>query len=143
MIEEYYATDGKLAYQNVRCPEINVFRYKEELRPYMINLEKQTLYGYPWNKMYDLTYLKKIHLKFTEYHTNEFIEDIAFNIAYCTDTDSLTILPVTPYHYAKRLKDSLTNEFVPEYYLMHKRRISLLLEQHRYWAIVTPKGKKY
>lgn len=142
LIEEYYAENGTLSYRNIRCPEEKVFRSKEELRPYMIYLEQQTLYGYPWNKIYDLAYLKEIHLQFTDYRTNKFIEDITFNIAYCMDIDSLNILPITPYHYAKRSKDSLTNEFVPEYYSLHKRRIELLLEQYQYWEIVTPEVKK-
>ncbi len=142
LIEEYYAANGRFAYQNIRCPEEKVFRSKEELRPYMIYLEQQTLYGYPWNKIYDLKYLQEINLKFTDYRTNKFIEDITFNIAYCMDIDSLTILAITPYHYAKRSQDSLTNEFVPEYYSLHKRRIQLLLDQYRYWGIVTLEVEK-
>lgn len=142
LIEEYYTADGKLTYRNPRCPEEKVFRSKEELRPYMIYLEQQTLYGYPWNKVYDLTYLKEINVRFTDYRTNKFIEDITFNIEYCMNIDSLNLLPITPYRYAKRSKDSLTNEFAAEYYALHKRRIEMLLEQYRYWGMVTEEVKK-
>lgn len=142
LVEEYYAAEGSLVYQNPRCPEEKVFRSKEELRPYMIYLEQQTLYGYPWNKIYDLDYLKQSNVRFTDYRTNKFIEDITFNIEYCMDIDSLNLLAITPYHYAKRAKDSLTNEFVPEYYTFHKRRIELLLEQYRYWGLVTIEVKR-
>ena len=58
-----------------------------------LGLEQQTLYGYPWNKIYDLSYLRKLGLKFLDYRENKFVEDILFNIEYCMDIDSLHLLP--------------------------------------------------
>ena len=135
LVEEYYSKDGQLEYQNTRKPHAGFFKDKEGLRKEMLSLEQQTLYGYPWNKVYDLDYLKSLGLKFEDYRKNKFIEDILFNIAFCMDIDSMNILDIAPYHYGKRGNESLTNEFVPEYYQLHRRRIQALWNQQKYWQM--------
>lgn len=135
LVEEYYSKEGQLEYQNIRKPHAAFFQRKEELRKEVLNLEQQTLYGYPWNKVYDLDYLKSLDLKFEDYRKNKFIEDILFNIAFCMDIDSMNILDIAPYHYGKRGNESLTNEFVPEYYQLHRRRIQALWKQQKYWQM--------
>ena len=135
LVEEYYSKDGQLEYQNIRKARAGVLQDKEALRKEVLGLEQQTLYGYPWNKVYDLDYLKSLGLKFEDYRKNKFIEDILFNIAFCMDIDSMNILDIAPYHYGKRGNESLTNEFVPEYYQLHRRRIQALWEQQKYWQM--------
>lgn len=135
VVEEYYSKDGQLEYQNIRKPRAGVFQQKEELRKEVLGLEQQTLYGYPWNKVYNLDYLKSLGLKFEDYRKNKFVEDILFNIAFCMDIDSMNILDIAPYHYGKRGDESLTNEFVPEYYQLHRRRIQALWKQQKYWQM--------
>ncbi len=132
--EEYYGTDGKLNYTHRIVPEKKRFSAKEELRPYMIRLEQQTIYGYAWNKMYSLDYIKENSLRF---ETVTLIEDIVFNIQYCMDIESMNILDITPYHYAKRMEGSLTTKFVPDYYELHERRIRMLYGQQQYWRTDT------
>ena len=137
LVEEYYDEKGVFQYAHrVSHPE-RYYRTKEELRPEMICLEQETLYGYPWNKVYELEYLKTQGVQFSRYKDAKFIEDIKFNVEYCMDIDSLNILSFCPYHYAKRARGSLTTEYVPEYYRFHCRRIEMLYDQHRYWGICT------
>lgn len=138
LIEEYYKPDGTFSYQHVVQPEEHYFKTAQELRPYIIRMEQDTLYGYAWNKMYDLSYLKQIHLR---YENLTLIEDIAFNVKYCMDIDSMNTLAVAPYHYAKRLEGSLTNRFVPDYFKLHKDRIEMIFDQHQYWNICTSEVK--
>ena len=83
------------------------------------------------NKIYDLDYIRYKKLK---YETVRLIEDIVFNIQYCMDIDTMNLLAITPYHYAKRMEGSLTTKFVPDYYPLHRRRISMLYEQQKYWG---------
>ena len=129
-IEEYYGADGKLNYTHQILPEKKIFSDKGKLRPYVIRLEQETIYGYAWNKMYSLEYIREKGLRF---ETVTLIEDIVFNIQYCMDIESMNILDITPYHYAKRLEGSLTAKFVPDYYELHYRRIRMLYKQQQYW----------
>ena len=128
--EEYYGADGTLNYTHQILPEKKRFSSKGELRSYVIRLEQETIYGYAWNKMYSLDYIREKGLRF---ETVTLIEDIVFNIQYCMDIESMNILDITPYHYAKRLEGSLTTKFVPDYYELHHRRIRMLYEQQQYW----------
>lgn len=142
LVEEYYDQQGNFQYSHPVCHEEKYFRTKEELRPEMILLERETLYGYPWNKVYDLEYLKKGKFRFAYYDEAKFIEDIKFNIECCTDIDSLNILAFCPYHYAKRMEANLTNEFTPDYFKFHRRRIQMLFDQYTGWGICTEEVKE-
>lgn len=133
-LEEYYDRAGAFGYTHKIVPEEHYFSAEAELRPYVITLEQETLYGYPWNKIYQLSYLREIHL---EYEDVKLIEDIVFNINFCKDITSMNTLAIAPYHYAKRLESNLTNKFVPHYYKLHKRRVEMLFEQYNYWGICT------
>lgn len=132
--EEYYKKSGGFAYQNKVCPEEHYFQSPQELRPYMIRLEQQTLYGYAWNKVYDLSYLRELRLY---YEDLEMIEDITFNVKFCMDIDSMNTLSIAPYHYLKRLDNRHTNIYIPDYYQLHKERIEMIFDQYEYWGICT------
>lgn len=136
-LEEYYNEDGSFAYAHEIRPEKKCITKPEEIHNYIIRLEQETIYGYAWNKMYDLSYIKEKKLR---YETVRLIEDIVFNIQYCNDIDSMNLLDITPYHYAKRMSGSLTTKFVPDYFPLHRRRIKMLLEQQRYWGTDSPKN---
>lgn len=133
LVEEYYSPEGKLEYQNIRKPAPALLNTEEDVRRQLLLLEQQTLYGYPWNKIYDLIYMKNLGIRFEDYRKTKFIEDILFNIQFCMDIDSMNLLDLAPYHYAKRVNESLTNEFVPEYFRLHRRRIETLWKQQNYW----------
>ncbi len=71
LIEEYYDNSNQLATTvKVDYPEY-LFSSKEELRPHIIRLEKKTLLGYPWNKLYDLNYLREQQLQYDSMALNE------------------------------------------------------------------------
>lgn len=142
LVEEYYSQDGKLEYKNTRKPPRMLLNTERDVRKQIILLEQQTLYGYPWNKVYDLIYMKNLGIRFEDYRKAKFIEDILFNIQFCMDIDSMNLLSAAPYHYAKRANESLTNEFVPEYYRLHRRRIETLWKQQKYWKIDMQRSRK-
>lgn len=134
LVEEYYDKQGKINYTHVICPEEHYYRAPEEFRGHMIELEQETLYGYAWNKFYQLAYLRNLNLK---YENVRLIEDITFNVKYFMDIQKLNVLAITPYHYGKRLEANLTNQFVPDYFKLHKARIEMLYEQFSYWGVCT------
>ncbi len=132
LTEEYYGHKGKLEYTHILCPEEKLYEKQEELRRDIIRLEQATLYGYAWNKVYNLRYLRERGFR---YENVKLIEDIQFNVQYFMDIQRLNILGIAPYHYAKRMESNLTNKFVPEYYELHKKRIELLYDQYTYWGM--------
>lgn len=138
LTEDYYDEQDRLHHSENILPEKRVFSGKEELRPYVIELEKQTLYGYSCNKIYRLDYLRKQGLKFEKV---TLIEDILFNVKYFMDIDSMNIIESAGYHYNKRMDNSLTSRFVPEYYKLHKKRIDLIFRQYQYWELCDERVK--
>lgn len=136
---EQYDAEGILR-ETVRItPPSKKFRSSDELRPYMIELENMTLYGYACNKFYNLQYLKKIGIRYVEYALNE---DILFNVEYCMDIDRMNVLSVPAYHYRKMwVSKSRTGQFVKNYFELHIKRVQVILDQYQTWGICTDKVK--
>lgn len=132
LVEEYYGSNGELEYTHEVCPEEALYDNQEELRCEVIRLEQATLYGYAWNKIYNLKYMRETGCK---YENVKLIEDIMFNVQFFMNIQRLNVLAVTPYHYAKRLDTNLTNKFVPEYFELHKKRIEMIYDQYQYWNL--------
>lgn len=139
LVEEYFDQEDKLHHIKRICPEEMFLKTSEDVRNVIIDLEVQTLYGYAWNKFYSLDYLKKIGLK---YEKITLIEDIQFNVKYCTEIEKMNILSIAPYHYNKRMDTSLTNKFVKDYYELHWKRINMIFQQYCEWGKCTDEVKE-
>jgi len=138
LTEDYYQENNNL-HHSVEIKEKKKYLNKNELRNYVIRLEQKTLYGYAWNKLYQLNYLRSLDLK---YEKVTLIEDVLFNVKYFMDIDSMNILEFSGYHYNKRMDNSLTSKFVPDYYELHRRRIQLIYDQYIYWNLCSVKVKQ-
>lgn len=77
-----------------------------------------------------MDYLKDIGLQFEKI---TLIEDILFNVKYCMNIQKMNVIPYSGYHYNKRMDNSLTSKFVPEYYKLHRKRIDLIYRQYEIW----------
>ena len=140
MKEEYCDTNGAVSKTYELCYGTEErFSSAEALRPTVIRLEEKTFYGYAWNKFYKTALILERGLLFEKI---TLIEDITFNIAFFDEIGSLNILNIAPYHYMKRMDGSLTNQFVPDYYDLHRKRISMLLEQYKGWDLCTQEVKR-
>lgn len=133
LIEEYYDAKGNYLYNHKIIPTSGYFKNRKDFRPYILALERETLYGYVWNKVYETEFLRNKKIQFEDYQEAKFIEDILFNIKVMNDLPSLNILSIAPYHYGKRESANLTNEFTEDYFPSHKRRIEALYNQQVYW----------
>ncbi len=131
--EEYYNNHGKLVGTKDIAPENKVIKDKEALREEILQLELKDLYGYPWNKLYDLEYLRKCGAIFPPMKFNE---DIIFNIDFFMDAESCNTLNFTPYHYVKHNK-SKTGSFIPTYYEDIMVKIDRMYDQLEYWNMNT------
>ncbi len=131
MIEEYYNDKGMLkGTKTVSCDE-KIIRNKKELREEILKLEAEDLYGYPCNKMYNVSYLKETKAVFPKMRFNE---DIIFNIDFFMNAQSCNLLNFAPYHYVKRT-GSTTGSFIPTYYQDIMVKIDRLYSQLGYWGM--------
>ncbi len=128
--EDYYNDQDQLSSTEVvRYPE-TLCRTAEEVHAHMVHLEEHTLYGYAYNKLYDLEQLRASGVRF---QTITLIEDILFNVAYCQQISSMMVLDFTPYHYGKRLDNSLTSKFLPDYFALVSQRVQAVFDQYGSW----------
>lgn len=130
--EEYFDEEGDKKKSKQISLETKYFESKEEVRKSIIDLEESTLYGYAWNKIYDLEYLKQCNIKFEKI---TLIEDIMFNIQYFENIEKLNILSDILYYYEKRIGNSLTAKYVPDYFELHRQRVEMVYEQQKRWGM--------
>ena len=132
--EEYFNEKGEKKKSKQITLETKYLESKEEVRKTIIKLEESTLYGYAWNKIYDLENLKQCSIKFEKV---TLIEDIMFNVQYFENIDKLNILSDVLYYYEKRMGNSLTAKYVPDYFELHRQRVEMIYEQQKRWGIDT------
>lgn len=131
--EEYFDAEGTVSSTRlVHLPFSGVLS-GDVLHRSVLTLEESTLYGYAWNKVYRASALREIL-----FEDVPLIEDILFNVRVFDHAGSVAFVPCPLYHYAKREQANLTNRFVPEYYDVHRRRISALFAQQCAWGLDTP-----
>ena len=131
MQEDLYNSNGVLLSEKPVVTDSHSFQNAADLRAYILDLEKSTLYGYACNKFYKLSYLREIQLRYEE---AALLEDLFFNVAYFQNISSLVVLD-KPYYRYRRVLDthSRTAKFVPDYYALHMKKIRLLQEQQMRW----------
>lgn len=145
--EDYYQGD-KLVYQVKKIPEghyyVKMDAPEEENQgehthgsrernehalthayPYIASLERDTMFGYAWNKVYRLAFLKENNLKFEKV---THIEDVLFNLQVAEKMESMAVVPEALYHYRNEGQQRLTGKYLPEYFSLQKRRCESFLE---------------
>lgn len=138
MTEEYLDEAGMIKEEFVITYPAKILTTENQLRKEIIHIENSTLYGYSANKFYDLAFIKNRGLRF---YSVPLIEDIRFNVDFFMQATSLNILSAAPYHYKKRGRGSLTEVFVPEYFKLHRERVSMLKNQYVAWNMYAPEVK--
>ncbi|MBQ9000838.1 MAG: glycosyltransferase family 2 protein [Eggerthellaceae bacterium] len=121
-VQEYHDASGKHLYDNALMLENAAYEQGPELGRAAVALERQTHLGYAWNKAYRTELVRTAGLRFED--NVPLIEDILFNVEYLKHARSVVTLSSVPYRYAKRLGANLTNDFVPRYFELHRRRIA-------------------
>lgn len=131
--EEYYDSKDELSYtKDITFGSNELISDINELRKTVIELEKKTLYGYAWNKIYKTDILRDSSIIFENI---TLIEDITFNVKLFYHIKSLNILDAAPYNYKKRIDGSLTNKFVKDYFELHKTRVEIIYKQYETWGL--------
>ena len=120
-VQEYYDARGSHLYDNALSLPDATYAAGPELGRAVVELEKQTHLGYAWNKAYRTSIIKQNQLAFKD--NAPLIEDILFNVDYLRHANSIATISDMPYRYAKRIASNLTNEFIPNYFELHRQRI--------------------
>ncbi len=136
--EEYVKEDGRLAYEVSHSLPTEFTNDADTIHRRVMCLNRETLYGYVWNKAYKKSLIDKLNLSFEKM---PFGEDILFNIAYFDEVTSMQIMGDEFYHYRNILADKtrLTTKYVPQYFEYQKRRINELYRQQQDWDLLDKK----
>lgn len=121
--QRYFDEQGSFLYENEMVPEPG-FWVGNALPHRLIGLEEGTHLGYAWNKAYRKELIDRLGLRF-EFDA-PLIEDFLFAAAFFRHAQSLACIDSADYLYAKRVGSNLTNEFIPNYYELHRRRIAVM-----------------
>ena len=139
LVEEYYDQNGKIEYTKQIVPTAGCFNHLKDVREQVLPLECQTLFGYAWNKAYQLSYLRELGVKF---QTVTMIEDVLFNIEVFRELDSCNQIAEPFYRYAIRKKGSLTTKYLPDYFELHERRVESMRQLYQSWDMETSEELK-
>ncbi len=134
-VEEHYDKKGELVNKIDVLPERKSLKNAAEVRQYIPELERISLYGYPWNKIYRAETLIKSGAVFP---IMKFNEDIIFNIDFFNSVETCEVLDIMPYHYIKRVESSTTSRFIATYYEDIMVKIDRLYKQFEAWEMLTP-----
>lgn len=135
--EEYYNENGDIIYKYPHSLPTSVLNKADDIHEMVMILEEETMLGYPWNKAYNLEYIKKTGAEFPDI---AHVEDILFNIAAFENVTSLVILEDQLYHYCNEAHNRLTDKYLPNYFELQKKRIVKLMELQERWNSLNEYG---
>ena len=126
VFEDYLDQEQSVYYSNTHTLEKRLAGESVDFAKMIYELERETLYGYPWNKVYRTSLLQENHIQFP---AMSFSEDFFFNAKVYDHAASAMTIPEVLYHYQNQTGDRLTDRYVPDYFSIQKRRYARVLEQ--------------
>ena len=93
-------------------------------------LEKQTLFGYVYNKLYRISIIREHNIQFED---TALYEDYFFNLKYVRCVNRTELIRQAGYIYRKGTEGSLTKRYVADYYQLSRQRIQSMYEYCRSW----------
>lgn len=137
--EEYFDRAGALAYTNVIALADADCDTKQKVQDTVILLEEKILFGYQWNHFYRMDLVKEHNIRFEE---SVIYEDYFFNLEVTKHIRSMAVLSAPGYHYKKRMNDSITTKFIPDYFALATRRIESMTELYREWGALDGQARE-
>lgn len=124
--EDYYDGEGRLSYQVKKTGYQGRFLSSDsDYARILTELEKETMLGYPWNKVYRLEFLKEQGIAFQRI---DHIEDILFNLDAAGAAKRYLVIPDMLYHYRNQGQVRLTGKYLPNYFSLQQQRIRAFLD---------------
>lgn len=134
--EDVYYTAGEQVTKRVaHCPKAGHHEGAAAVRRVLIALEKDTLLGYIWNKLYRREMLLESGVRFENRLVSE---DIFFNLHQCAAWESMVTMDIVGLHYAHHAAhQSVTGRFVPDYFAQNKERVAAILALYDAWQMTS------
>lgn len=137
--ERYYDRVGQLKSTKKITLPTRYFPDRDKIREYVIELEKSTLYGYLWNKLYDAEHIREHNIFIKDY---PIASDFFFNCDFFMEIETMMVLNIAPYSYNRRIDEGLTSRFFPNFFEIQEERVSSVLNQYEYWGMCSPYVEK-
>lgn len=131
LVEEYENREEMVDYKKEVSSQEKYLTSQKDICKEVIQLEKKTLFGYAWNKAYQLSWLKEKQLNF---ETITMIEDVVFNVHAVKNVQSINILSDRLYHYRIRDNGNLTSKYLDNYFDLHVQRVQLFWDLYKEWG---------
>lgn len=139
--EVYYTADGQIKGEKPILPEAADCRSAEEVHAHIAEIDRLTLYGYVWNKVYKKSVIDAHQVRFDTHYAIQ--EDFLFNADFFDCVASMAVLDRDFYRYAKRPSGSATGSFIPDYYQVHMMRIERLADQLKGWGVLDADAQRH
>ncbi len=137
LIEEYYNSKGELTSSISHSLPTEHFNTPQGVHKIVVDLEKETMYGYPWNKAYNLSFLLSHQC---QYPVIDHVEDILFNIDVFENVNSLLVLEDKLYHYINQVSNRLTDKYLSKYFELQCTRLDAFYKQQERWNTLDEKA---
>lgn len=139
--EVYYTADGQIKGEKPIIPEAADCRTAQEVHARIAEIDRLTLYGYVWNKVYKKSVINANHLQFDTRYAIQ--EDFLFNADFFDCVESMAVLDRDFYRYSKRPSGSATGSFIPDYYAVHMMRVERLADQLEGWNVLDAAAQRH
>ena len=140
-VEEYLAPDHSLQYRNDIPMEPFASDDPAAWRTRIIDIERQTNFGYVTSKVYEAVFLRERGVRFEDMLLNE---DFVFNVHAFREATRVAALPGVPYVYRKVEGSSVTNAnaySAEEYYELHRMRIAMMRDLLTEWGVFDERAR--
>lgn len=124
LTEEHYDANNNRIRSVPILPRRQVCVGTKEIMPVIVELERDTLFGYLWNSLYKTEIIRENGLLLED---ALFYEDYFFNLAFAEHIHSMAVLDCVGQYYYKRVNASVTHSFSAEYYELSHRRVADML----------------
>lgn len=139
--EIYYTAQGKIKKERSIIPPSADCLNAESVHTHIVEIDRLTLYGYVWNKVYRKSVLDAYQIRFDTRYSIQ--EDFLFNADFFDHVSSMAILDCDFYQYSKRPSGSATGSFIEDYYKVHMMRIERLADQLEGWRVFDEDARRH
>lgn len=114
--------NGEVFKREDLCPDKATYEGKEQIGNCFVNLSKNRVFPFAWNKIYKRSFLEKCAVPFER---TKLIEDFLFNIDVFQKAEKIATVDKVLYNYRKPAHQTLASAYSPEFFALAKRKFAL------------------
>lgn len=139
LTERYLDAAGPVLYEKQIVPDKRSLETTGAVRGAVMELERDTLFGYAWNKAYRRELLTRSDALFENV---TLIEDFLFNLRVVALCERAEVLSEALYLYNIKAAGNLTARFLPDYFPLNHRRVAELYSSLSRWGCLTDEAER-